>query len=258
MRSHSKVKTLRTIDLNADLGELDAAHDRKLLPWISSCNVGCGAHAGDWQQIERTLDAAIEFGTAIGAHPAFPDRAGFGRIALEMDWQDLASSVVDQVGQLLQRLADRKARLSHIKPHGALYHLVCHQPVAAEQWIELVRKEFGEIPVVGIAGCYLASLCRDREFPFVAEAFADRRYIGATSLYDREHARSQLQSLEEFSEQFRSLLDHSIPLADGRKHSSRLDTICFHGDGANAFPFLQQAKRILDERGISMAAFARH
>ncbi len=69
---------MTSIDLNADLGEGDA-HDHELLEIVSSCNVACGGHAGDARSMTATVRAAIANGVAIGAHPSYPDREGFGR-----------------------------------------------------------------------------------------------------------------------------------------------------------------------------------
>lgn len=68
---------MRRIDLNADVGEGFA--DWLLLPWVTSANVACGAHAGDAATMARTLDLCGIYRVAAGAHPGIPDREGFGR-----------------------------------------------------------------------------------------------------------------------------------------------------------------------------------
>ena len=78
----------RRIDLNADVGEAadDAgvATERALLGLVTSAHVACGGHAGDHASMRDTVQAALDAGVRVGAHPSYPDRAGFGRRPMEM------------------------------------------------------------------------------------------------------------------------------------------------------------------------------
>src|SRR5438876_2688324 len=86
------------IDLNADVGE--GYDDRALMPFLTSVNVACGGHAGDERTMAATVAAALEHGLAIGAHPSYPDRDGFGRRQLELPLEALESAIRDQLGAL--------------------------------------------------------------------------------------------------------------------------------------------------------------
>ena len=87
------------IDLNSDVGESYGAwsigHDEELIPLVTSVNVACGAHAGDPLVMARTVELAGSHGAAIGAHPGYPDRDGFGRRELDMSDDELAASRSD-------------------------------------------------------------------------------------------------------------------------------------------------------------------
>ncbi|MBR5430079.1 MAG: LamB/YcsF family protein, partial [Firmicutes bacterium] len=76
------------VDLNADLGESFGAYtigmDSEVLRYITSANVACGFHAGDPVVMEKTVALAKEAGVAVGAHPGYPDLAGFGRRHIAM------------------------------------------------------------------------------------------------------------------------------------------------------------------------------
>ena len=84
---------MQVIDLNADLGEGDA-FDNELLEIVSSCNIACGGHAGDETSMRSTTVAAIANDVAIGAHPSYPDRDGFGRRSDYMAGDVLKSEVL--------------------------------------------------------------------------------------------------------------------------------------------------------------------
>ena len=60
----------------------------------------------------------------MGAHPSYPDRAGFGRRPMEMAPSDLASSLADQISALVRVAASLGATVCSVKPHGALYSQV--------------------------------------------------------------------------------------------------------------------------------------
>ncbi|MCG8369848.1 MAG: LamB/YcsF family protein, partial [Proteobacteria bacterium] len=87
------------IDLNADIGE-GAPCDDELLRIVSSANIACGGHAGDAETMARTIRAAIANGVAVGAHPAYPDREGFGRVSGFMRGDALYESLTQQVAAL--------------------------------------------------------------------------------------------------------------------------------------------------------------
>jgi len=118
--------SLLTIDLNADLGEsrerLADGSDAELLRYITSASVACGGHAGDALTMEETLQLVSQNHVAVGAHPSYPDLAGFGRTALKIPIAELESSIADQISQLLSIARRIKVPIVHVKPHGALYH----------------------------------------------------------------------------------------------------------------------------------------
>ena len=72
--------------LNCDMGESYGAwrmgDDVHAMPLIDQANLACGFHAGDPLTIQRTVRLAVEQGVSIGAHPSYPDLAGFGRLHL--------------------------------------------------------------------------------------------------------------------------------------------------------------------------------
>ena len=114
-------ETARRIDINADVGE--GHDDARLFPFLSSVNVACGGHAGDDATMRHTCTLARASGLAIGAHPGFPDRDGFGRRAVAADPGEVEALVSSQVRRLASIAAAVGARLVHVKPHGALYNL---------------------------------------------------------------------------------------------------------------------------------------
>ena len=111
-----------SIDINADLGELDADLDAAMMPFISSASIACGFHAGSPTRMRETVLLCLKFGVAIGAHPSYYDRTDFGRRELGLDADTIYSLTLYQIGALKAMVAAEGGRLRHVKPHGALYN----------------------------------------------------------------------------------------------------------------------------------------
>ena len=139
---------MTSIDLNADLGEGDA-HDLELLEVVSSCNVACGGHAGDAASMTATVRAAITNGVAIGAHPSYPDREGFGRRSRFAAGDELRDSLRQQVESLLAIVNAAGGALTHIKPHGALYNDAAKDRSLADTITAVVAETEGAPALVG-------------------------------------------------------------------------------------------------------------
>src|SRR4051812_32072098 len=108
--------------LNIDAGE-SSDEPCELYALAHVVNVACGGHAGDDASMERVLRACLSHGTAVAAHPSYPDREHFGRVSMPLDAAAVERAVAEQCAAL-HRIAERNAALPlyGVKPHGALYH----------------------------------------------------------------------------------------------------------------------------------------
>ena len=116
----------RSIDLNADLGEFPEAladgREEALLRLVTSANVACGGHAGDEATMAGVVELARRLGVSVGAHPGYPDRAGFGRDPMGLTPAEIERTVFEQVSTLATVAERAGVRLAHVKAHGALYN----------------------------------------------------------------------------------------------------------------------------------------
>src|SRR2546425_6834210 len=98
------------IDLNCDMGEMPEAiadgTQEALMRSITSVNIACGGHAGDEQTMKTTIEQALCWKLAIGAHTGYPDREKFGRLELKMSPHAVADSVCEQVRALASVAAE--------------------------------------------------------------------------------------------------------------------------------------------------------
>jgi UPF0271 protein len=229
------------LDLNADVGE-GAGNDEVLLQLVTSINVACGFHAGDAPTMWRTLQLAGQFGIAAGAHPSFPDREHFGRREMQRSEDDIFADCVYQVGAFCQMAKAIGVRPSHIKPHGALYNLACRDEQYARPLVRAA--ELFDLPLVSLPGSVLERLCAGR-VRFIREGFADRRYRPDGSLVSRSAPDALIHDPDEAVQQALALV------RDGK-----IETLCVHGDHAEAVQFVQSLRRFFEDHKIELAAIA--
>jgi UPF0271 protein len=240
------------IDLNADVGEGMA--DEELLPYVTSVNVACGFHAGDPSTMDETAAAALARGVRVGAHPGFPDRENFGRVAVEMPADAIENLVLYQVAALEGFVRSRGGALAHVKPHGALYHRAGEFPDVARAIAEGVRRFHPGLILLGAYGSMLLEAGREAGLPVAAEAFADRRYLPDGTLTPRSRPDALLTDPEQAAAQAVSLArDHFAIASDGSRLAISPDSICLHGDTPGAAAIARRVSERLRETGVRIA-----
>lgn len=247
------------IDLNCDLGESFGAwtmgNDAAVIALVSSINIACGFHAGDPLTMHRTLALAKAHGVAVGAHTALPDLRGFGRRELQVSAQELYCDTLYQLGALQAMAKVHGLNVGHLKPHGALYHMVEKQPKLADALVQAVMDLDPGMAVVGLAGGQLLAHAQARGLTVRHEMFADRRYQAGGHLLARGEPGAVIDEAELAAAQVISVVNQGYLWAhDGAQVNLRADTVCIHGDRADAARFTAQLCKILRESGLEIAA----
>jgi len=241
-----------SVDLNADVGE--GMEDAQLLPYVTSANVACGIHAGDPVTMDQTVETALSRGVRVGAHPGYPDRENFGRVLVEMSADEIENLVVYQVAALDGFVRSRGGRMTHVKPHGALYHSGAEFPDVARAIAEGVRRVGTDLVLVGAAGSMLIGAGQEAGLPVAKEAFADRRYRADGTLVPRGRPGAVIVDPEEAAEQAVGLArDRLVVAEDSSRLSIRADTICLHGDTPGAVEIARKIHERFRTAGIRIA-----
>ena len=227
------------IDLNADVGEatdsVEVGIEHELLAWVTSANVTCGGHAGDDGTMRTTLRRAQERGVAVGAHPSFPDRAGFGRVELPLSPAEIETSVAAQIAALGRIARDLGLELDHVKPHGALYHAASRRPEVAEAVARAAARWRRDLVLVGQAGAPSLATWRALGFRVAGEAFADRAYARDGALVARSRPGALLTNTADVVAQALALARGEGVTAAGGVHIPVVaDTLCLHADTPGA------------------------
>ncbi len=250
-----------TIDINCDMGEsfgnFRLGNDEKVFPYISSCNIACGFHAGDPLHMERTIDLALEHDVQMGAHPSYPDLNGFGRRKMHLAPDELRTLVKYQVSALKGMVESRGGKLSYVKPHGALYNSIAHDPQEALSVIQALREIGDELMLMGLAGSPIEKLAKQQGIPFVPEAFADRYYESNGRLRARSLEKSVISDPQEAAQQVLGIVqDKQLQSWDGNKVPIQARSICIHGDNPKAVDLLKAIDAMLTQHGIHKQAFS--
>ena len=245
---------MATIDLNADLGE-GAPFDAELLQIVSSANIACGGHAGDSESMAATVRSAIANGVAVGAHPGYADRDGFGRESGFMSGDALYESLTGQVTALADIAAELGARLSHVKPHGALYNDALRNRDLADIIARVIADAPGEPAFMGMAGTELERSANQHGLDFVAEAFVDRAYEPDGTLVSRKEPGAVHEDLAVATTQaVRLAEDGETTARNGEIVKVRADTLCIHGDTPGAAEKARAVRDVLESHGVDIRA----
>ncbi len=246
------------IDLNADVGESLGAwsigDDEGLIPLVSSVNVAAGLHAGDPMVIQRTIALAARHGAAIGAHPGYPDLAGFGRRAMALSPAEIEASVLYQVGAVAAFARPAGVELRHVKAHGALYNRASREVAAADAIARAVRRFSPSLVLVGLAGSALVDAGRAAGLAVAEEAFADRAYEPDGTLRARDLDGAVLDDPAAAARQALAIVNGAVTAFDGTAIALHADTICVHGDLPGAVARARAVREALLGAGLEIRA----
>lgn len=252
----------RRVDLNADVGELagGAAEDAALLESVSSCSIACGGHAGDAASMRRTAAAALARGVAVGAHPSFHDREGFGRRRFAISPEAVRSLVVEQIETLAGIVGGLGGRLAHVKPHGALYAVAAEDPAIAAAIAAAVVAFDPRLVLYGLSGSALLTAGRAAGLVTASEVFADRGYRADGSLVPRGDPGAIVADDQAGIDRcIAMVVDGRVtavaaPQSPAAEVAVVAETICIHGDGPAAASRARRLRAALEAAGIRIAA----
>jgi 5-oxoprolinase (ATP-hydrolysing) subunit A len=247
------------IDLNCDIGESFGAwtmgQDAAVMPWISSANIACGFHAGDFGTMRETVALAAKHGVSIGAHVSLPDLQGFGRREMQVSPLEAHALTLYQLGALSAFTRAQSVALRHVKPHGALYNMAAKDAQLAAAIARAVQDFDPQLILVGLAGSALPEAGIQLGLTVAREAFADRRYNADGSLVPRREPGAVIHDIDlAVAQAVQIAKSGKVDGGDGNSLAISADTICVHGDRPDAALFAQRLHAALGAVGIRIAA----
>ena len=238
------------IDLNCDMGE-NIGNDEEIMPYISSANIACGFHAGDEMSMQTTVWLAKKYGVAVGAHPGWKDKVGFGRHEMSLPVDEVEALVIYQIGALYAIAKAEGVDLHHVKPHGALYNQAAKDKQVAVAIAEAVKRFSADLILVGLAGSGLIEAGLQAGLRVASEGFPDRSYNPDGTLVSRRLPHASIVAAEDVAVHAVRLAQNGIRIGEQLVH---VDTLCLHGDHPSAAQNARLVREALEESGVEITA----
>lgn len=252
---------MTTVDLNADMGESFGAwkmgDDAALLRVVTSANIACGGHAGDADVMAATMRMAHENGVGIGAHPGFMDLAGFGRNRLSVPRGTLQNQIRYQVAASVGMARSVGTQVRHLKLHGALANMASEDEELARDLYEAALSVAPDLIVMVLAATAQEAAVKSLGCKWAGEIFADRAYNDDATLVDRSKPGAVIHDAEAAAARMVEMVKAGAIITESGKHiPSRIDTICLHGDTAEAVQIATAVRKGLQDGGVTLAKFS--
>lgn len=240
------------VDINADVGE-GIGNESHLIPYVSSCNIACGGHAGNQKTMRKVVRLAKQNNVKIGAHPSFPDIANFGRKPMEMPCVALFTSLKNQIDNLRVILEAENAVLHHVKPHGALYNMAATDVRIATAIIEVMKSMALPIKLYVPYKSVIENLALQNNIPITYEAFADRNYNDDLTLVSRKEDNAMIYDIDVlFEHVYRMVHLKKVKTISGKELPIKAETFCVHGDNLQAVTLIKKLRKNLEAKGIKV------
>jgi 5-oxoprolinase (ATP-hydrolysing) subunit A len=248
------------IDLNCDMGEgfgvYTIGSDEQVMPFITSANIACGFHAADPETIWKTVKMAKANNVAVGAHPSYPDLVGFGRRPMEVSPEEVMADVLYQIGALSAFCRREGVKLQHVKPHGALYNKAAVNNAVALAIAEAIKTVDPDLYMVCLSNSEMVTAARATGIKYVEEVFADRAYTREGKLVPRTQPGAVIHDPAEAAERVLSMVrDRCVIAIDGTPVPLTAQTICVHGDTAEAIEMIRRIRTRLEQENVQLKAF---
>ncbi len=247
---------MKHIDLNADLGE-GCGDDLAIIPLLSSANISCGAHAGTEEDILAALLACKQHQVCVGAHPAYPDRVNFGRLSLNLPPAVLTESLQQQLFYFQQLAEKAGIKMAYIKPHGALYNQAAVDSDLAGIIVALSRTQQPDVALLTLPDSALSVAAKTAGIAVFHEAFADRAYTATGQLVPRSQTGAVLGHQAALAQSLRLIQTGTVISYDQQNIQLQADSLCVHGDSAEALQLVRELSAALQQAGVSIRPFIR-
>lgn len=256
------MKQVVKVDLNSDVGESFGAYklglDAEVLRHVTSANIACGFHAGDFMVMEKTVALAVENKVGIGAHPGFPDLQGFGRRQMKFTRQEVQNLIIYQVGALAAFARAAGQPLQHVKAHGALYNMAAKDPALAEAIAAGIKAAAPEAILLGLAASEMIAAAKKAGLKVAQEVFADRGYNPDGTLVPRSQPGAMIHDPNiAVPRVVRMVTEGKVTAINGEDIHICADSICVHGDNPEAIEFVSSIRTALQQAGVDVVPLGR-
>lgn len=246
---------MKHIDLNCDIGEAfgnyTMPNDDSLLDHVSSANIACGFHAGDPHVMQHIVNIAIKKRVAVGAHPGLPDLQGFGRREMKISANEAYQITLYQIGALYGFVKAAGGTLHHVKAHGALYNMAAKDSSLAKAIVEAIHDFDNALIIYALSGSEMIKAANSMGIKSASEVFADRTYQDDGSLTPRSQINALIKDEQKSIIQVLMMIkEQRVISVNNKSIQLKAETLCVHGDNANALMFAKTINEKLKNEGV--------
>ncbi len=245
------------ININCDLGESSKLHSTKndplLLNIVNSANIACGYHAGDKATMGKTIEISKKNKVSVGAHPSFNDRENFGRKRLNLSNSEITKLIIEQINVLSEIAYNKKMKVTHVKPHGALNNMACEDYDLAKTISDSIIQVNKDLIFLVPTGSQMEIAGKKLGMKVAAEIFADRNYEDDGNLVSRTKKNAMITDPEVAKKHVIKMVENqSLNCYSGKQIPCEIDSICVHGDEESAVNTAKQIKEGLIMSGVTL------
>ena len=224
-----------------------------LLNIVNSANIACGYHAGDKLTMEKTIEISKKNSVSIGAHPSFMDRENFGRKRLNLSPAEVTKLITEQINILSEIAQNKEAKVTHIKPHGALNNMACENYELAEIISKSIIKTNKDLIFLVPTGSEMEKAGKKFGMKVAVEIFADRNYEDSGDLVSRSKKNAMITDPEIAKQHvIKMIKNQSINCFSGKQIPCKIDSVCVHGDEMKAVNTAREIKDGLLLCGVTL------
>ncbi|MBX3072386.1 LamB/YcsF family protein [Candidatus Obscuribacterales bacterium] len=248
--SSARIYMNHGIDINTNLGEgfghYKVDNEAEILPYVTSANIACGAHAGDPVHMEEALEMVRYYGLALGAHIGYPDLQGFGRRELHLSSSELRANVLFQLGALSGMARTFGFEITQVRPHGYLYRQMSHDVRVATIVAKAIAEFDPWLVVIGPASNPLLQSGERAGIRVAPEAWVDRVYDADGNLLPHTHSRAILKNPNEILKQAANLIyKNQVVAVDGTIVHLDFQTIHLHANVPESHYIAEEIRRMV-------------
>ncbi len=145
----------------------------------------------------------------------------------------------------------------HLKLHGALANMCSEDAAMAEACYDAALSVAPDLIVMVLACTAQQEAVEKLGCRWAGEIFADRAYNDDATLVDRSKAGAVIHDSARAGQRIAGMVrEGAIITESGKRIPAPIDTICVHGDTAEALEIARAVRDALEADGVTVAQFA--
>ncbi|MBI2996548.1 MAG: LamB/YcsF family protein [Candidatus Melainabacteria bacterium] len=242
----------KNLDLNCNVGQgfgiYQNTYEEKILPYVTSINIACGAHAGDPLTMAKIINIASDYNLSIGALIGYNDFTGNGQREIYIGVDELRALVLYQLGALYALLHAKGLEIRHVRAHGFLYKQLYTDPLITETVAKAIAEFSKWITLVGLSGPVLSGACTAANIKMGQEVLVHRRYRKDGTVLPHRANLDAKNFLSDSAKRAREIIQSgTISCEDRTKIRVNVDTIHIPSENSESIELARTVRAMISD-----------